>query len=687
MKPLCDDDFLDIFDFIDGIARTSIAGVTELRLSTGTGTDIGGGHSEFVDEGESAFSERSILEDRQSRFEDPFDSDRTESEGLCEEHPSTVGEILQGFDGGYDSSGDDEPEDIGEDAPNSGGQASSGGVHSSVKFYGHLRRSKNKKFWLIECEPQVALRIKRVFPKAKPSEKTIKISRTEEVSDELRWFFDRYPVQMEVSVWNDLQELADRWVARRSKVLEILNSPNPRPVPAMVVPPRDYQSVASEIAHTTGRLLVADEVGLGKTCLGLSLLARPGTLPAAIVLPTHLPPQWIREIKKFMPSLDYYMVETTNPAKEKVPSNPDVWIVPYSRLSGWSSRLRPEIKTVIFDEVHELRRDVSARYRGAQELSSEATYRLGLSATPVYNYGGEFFSVLGIIAPGELGSWDEFAREWCSAYHDKRKAKIADPVAFGSWLRDAGLLLRRTRKQVGRELPPLVRCVVDVEWNEEPFKEIENAIVQLATQTLHGKPVEAFRAAGDLDARIRHATGVAKAPAVAALVRGILETTEEPVVLFGWHRDVYAIWQRDLAEFKPVLYSGSENAKEKEANLQKFLRGDSKVLIMSLRSGQGVDGLQGVCHRVVHGELDWSPQAGEQCTGRIHRDDQKEPTMVYYPVCNEGSDPIMLDILDLKRWQHDGVVDPKGEKLLNVQQDPDHIKRLAKDILQKRGLS
>lgn len=683
---LDDDDSTSILSLFDYLDRESDGSVDPVHPKTGPGTDPGRGFAEGPHNGGDLISGRGGPDNGSCGSPSFDDCDRAEGEGIGEGSPSATGEVHEGPHSDVDHLGDNEPEDLGEDADDGGWEALEGNLSSSVKTYGRIRLSKNGHSWLLECEPQVAIRLKRVFPKAKPSQKTIKLSATGEVSEELRWFFERYPMAMSPETKAKLDGLADDYLERQKQVFAILSSKEPRPTPPMALPPRDYQAVASEIVHTTGRLLVADEVGLGKTCVGLSLLARPGTLPAAIVVPTHLPRQWMREMEKFTPSLKPYLVKTTDPDKEKAAGNPDVWIVPYSRLAGWSSKLRTVVRSVIFDEAHELRRDVSAKYQAASEISSEVQYRLGLTATPVWNYGSEFYSVLGIVAPGELGDWDEFSREWCSSYVDRRKAQIADPVAFGAWLRDAGLLLRRTRKQVGRELPPLVRSVVDVEWNNDPFKEVEDAVVQLATKTLQAPGKEAFQAAGDLDARIRQATGLAKAPAVAALVRGIVEATGEPVVLFGWHRAVYDIWLRDLASLNPVLYSGTESEKEKDANIQKFIRGESKVLVMSLRSGQGVDGLQGIAHRVVFGELDWSPGVLEQCAGRVHRDGQEEPTMVYYPVCDEGSDPIMLDILDIKRWQHDGVVDPKGEKLLNVQTDPEHVKRLAREILKKRGI-
>ena len=183
---------------------------------------------------------------------------------------------------------------------------------------------------------------------------------------------------------------------------------------------------------------------------------------------------------------------------------------------------------------------------------------------------------------------------------------------------------------------------------------------------------------------MRQITGLAKAPYVAEFVRMLIEGGSGPVVLFGWHRDVYGIWEERLREYSPVRFTGSESVKQKQDNLEKFLRGESQVLMMSLRSGSGVDGLQGVSSTVVIGELDWSPGAIEQCIGRVSRDGQKESVFVYYLTAADGADPVMVDVLGIKRGQIEGVRDPKAPLMEMGRADPDHIKKLAEAYVKGR---
>ncbi len=138
-----------------------------------------------------------------------------------------------------------------------------------------------------------------------------------------------------------------------------------------------------------------------------------------------------------------------------------------------------------------------------------------------------------------------------------------------------------------------------------------------------------MQASEELSGLVRQATGIAKAPYVAAFVRMLVESGKK-VVLWGWHRAVYDLWMDALKDLKPVLYTGSESSTQKEAARTAFVEGDARILVMSLRSGAGLDGLQGVCDTGVFGELDWSPGVHDQCGGRIHRDGQPNPVFLYF---------------------------------------------------------
>lgn len=530
-------------------------------------------------------------------------------------------------------------------------------------------------------KPHVAIKLKAVFPKIpKAKVKNFYITNTKENCLDIHWFVSRYPLAMSESVRRRLA-LGKASYLKNERDKEQIFLPNFKPRKFEIEGTmRDYQSRALELYLKNNVLLCGDVVGLGKTLIAIASFTDPSNLPALVVVQTHLPKQWIAEINKFMPKLRVHYIKKRKPYD--LPEA-DVYVTKYSCIAGWNDVFSEGfIKSAVFDEVQELRRRESYKYSAAKVVTEDAKRVLGLSATPIHNKGSEIFNVLSVMKEDVLGSREDFNREWVS--HDDW---IHDPEALGSYLRENHLFLRRTRKEVGRELPEVNKIVISVEHDEEEAAKIEDIARSLAIKATTGTFMEKGRAARDLDMMVRHNTGVSKAKSVAKYVRVLVESGE-PVLLAGWHRDVYDIWKKDLEDLNPVMYTGSESPAQKEKSKKAFIEGDSNVMFISLASGAGLNGLQERCSYIVFGELDWSPQVHEQLEGRLRRDrisdeDEANQVTAIYLVSDSGSDPPIIDLLGLKSSQHKGIIDPFSGTAI-VKSDISRIGMLAQQYLDKK---
>lgn len=564
-----------------------------------------------------------------------------------------------------------------------------------MRTYGELRyfSGNGRGVWYIKAEPNVTMRLKRVFPRVNQERNgALIITDTPEASTDIKWALSRWDLVMDeptrahlekrAAAYEEARDAVDRIFAGE-RLLGFFREPARRP--------RAYQTEAADLALMLGRLLLGDDVGLGKTFSGLLMLRHPDALPAVVVCPVHLQKQWIEELAKSFPLLRGHIVRKTtvyDPSRLRGECGraPDVLVMSYSKVYGWSDHLAGKVRTVIFDETQELRLGGSQKYIGCARVAEAARFVMGTTATPVYNYGGEIYNVLEVIAPGALGSHLEFIREWGT---ERRNGKvlIRSPEALGAHLREENLFVRRTRKDVGRELPDLIRVPHVIEANADLIDKEMNDVSDLAYLIVsgNGTRTERMRAAGDLDWRMRRATGLAKATYVAAFVRMLLES-EQKVVLWGWHRDVYDLYQFafDRAGVGHAMYTGSESPVAKERSKNRFREDeDCRVLIMSLRSGAGVDGLQEVCKVGVFGELDWSPGIHDQCAGRLHRDGIDEPVVVYFLTCEFGSDPTVIETLGVKRGQAEPIRDPTVPVVANMDLQEDRIRRLAEAVIRQ----
>lgn len=564
------------------------------------------------------------------------------------------------------------------------------------RTYGTLRlASAGAGKWVIAAEPHVIQTAKRLWRRGGGVTGKIYLDATPAAAVDLRWFLDRYPLEMTPADEYRLHEIADRHEESLLRVQDYLGHHVPPPAFALALPPRDYQAREAAVVLEQGHLLVADEVGLGKTISAIAAMADTRALPAVVVTLTHLPHQWAAEVRKFAPGLrvhvirngPLYPLDGSKPSAGQVTlpgfATPDVVITSYSKLAKWAQVLREFARYVVFDEVQELRRVGSQKYEAAAAIAHApgVAYRMGCSATPIYNYGDEVFSVLNVLAPGSLGTWREFSSEWCTPIGNNRH-KLRQPAAFGSWAREQGLMVRHTRVEVGRELPDVVVSVQEIGAEAHRLEEIEGRAAELARILMDSaarEKGEKLMAGGELDRILRQATGLAKAPYVAEFVRLLVESGER-VLLAGWHHACYDLWAERLAPLRVGRYTGHETSAQKQLIAGAFIAGDLDVLMISLRAGAGLDGLQEAARVVVFGELDWSPGVHEQVIGRLHRDGQPDPVVAYYLVADSGSDPVVAQVLGVKKQQALGVVDPhakEGDGQLLAGAQADRARQLA----------
>lgn len=557
----------------------------------------------------------------------------------------------------------------------------------AIKTYGEIiYDAESDHFIITQAEPHICIRLKQIFLRIPTTARPpFKFQNKPEYCADLIWFMERYPLLVSVATRNRLEDRKKQY-ERNINDLESIH------MPGYVAPEislkngfraRDYQIKAAETHKLAKRYLLGDDLGLGKTLSGILTLLNPGTLPAIVVVQTHMTTQWkVEGIEKFT-NLRAHVIKGTKPYN--LPEA-DVYIMKYSCLAGWTNVYQTGFfKSAIFDECQEFRRAESQRYEAGKALSESVEYTCGLSATPIYNFGDEIFNVLNLLYPDCLGTEHEFLREWAIPYGQNHK--IRDPKALGTYLRERFLMLRRTRAEVERELPPLNTIVHTVDYDHAAVRRVEALARSLAMKIITGTFTERGEAARELDMLARQTTGVSKARYVAEYVRILLDN-DEPVILAGWHREVYRIWLEELADYNPVMYTGSETPAQKERAKQAFISGETKLLIMSLRSGAGVDGLQKVCNNVVFGELDWSPKVHEQLTGRANRDgrESEESVTAHYLVSDSGSDPLIVSLLGLKSSQADGIIDPlrmPSEQL----SDESRMKLLAQHYLTSKELA
>jgi SNF2 family DNA or RNA helicase len=541
-----------------------------------------------------------------------------------------------------------------------------------MRTYGNLALVDGGTAWeMSHLEPHVAIRLKHLFPRVpKGATGPFRFPRDLTHAADLDWFVDRYPLSMSAKDRKALTAGRRSFTQLRAEMERILT-------PEFVAPPilglregeviRLYQMQAIELLRRRKSLLLGDEGGLGKTyTAGGFLCSEPGSLPAAVICDAHMPKQWRDKLRAFT-HLRVHIIKKSAPYN--LPEA-DVYIFSIGKISGWADFFATGFfKAAILDEPQSLRTGTkTAKGQAAKVLYHNVEYRLGLTATPIYGYGIEMWNVMQFIDDTVLGSYEDFSREWVD-----QNGRINDPKALGSYLREQHVMLRRLKSDVGQQLPKVSRIVEYVDYDAATVESVEALARQLAIRATTGSFVERGQAARELDIMVRQATGISKAKAVARFARLMIEAGEA-VILTGWHRAVYDIWLEELKDLRPAMYTGSESPTKKASEKDRFMSGDTNLLIMSLRSGAGLDDLQHRASVVIFGELDWSPGIHQQIIWRLDREGQEHPVTAFFLVTDEGSDPPMMDVLGIKASEATQIVDPH----LGVQESEDDTSNLKK---------
>ena len=534
-------------------------------------------------------------------------------------------------------------------------------------LYGTLSYNRRSKCWTIKGEPCVTEMAARLFPGSERRRGEARFTANRRIIGDVNWLMMRYPLEIaprDRELWKNALAQAREHVLLRM---------NAEKLPRRSTPPegtfegelREFQKEGLSFLLANPRTLLADEMGLGKTVQALACLASAKEFPALIVVPPHLLRNWQTEITRFLrlegkPA----RVCVLTGLKPYQPPEADVYIIHYLLLRGWKQALpQMRFKAVVFDEIQELRHGGTEKYSAASLLAEECERVIGLSGTPIYNKGSEIWNVVNILDYHCLGDWESFTRAWCDGYGNHL---VRNPALLGEHLRREGLILRRTKEEVLAELPPKRRLVQEIDSDDKVYRELMRPVMDQLGSLLALHPDARERAL--LEEQVgrgeRQATGVAKAPFVAAFVRA-LEDSGEKVLLFAHHHAVMDIYRKELAAYRPVFITGRESTAQKEEAVARFMEGKTNLCVISLRAASGLNLQRASC--VVFGELDWSPAVHSQAEDRAHRMGQKDSILCYYLVAPQGSDRDMQDALGLKVSQFVALMGDQTPELSSVQ--------------------
>ena len=455
------------------------------------------------------------------------------------------------------------------------------------------------------------------------------------------------------------------------------------------VEPHWYQTetVRKVLRQYRGRVLLADEVGLGKTVeAGMVLkeyILRGMAERILILCPASLVGQWHDEMAT---KFGIECATTHDPLSRTDPAR--FWAQPRVIASIAVARRKDQAEllagldydVVVVDEAHHLRDQASASYRLVHNLRKR--FLLLLSATPVQNSLLELYNLLTLLQPGIFKTQKEFRAVYMVP------GKPREP-ANRDKLRDLmrGVMVRNTRALAALRMPRRHASTSRATPDAAEAECYDMLTVLVREAAVRGGPGEhrlslqhllaaagsspaaavaaiarmAERHPGDerWTALLTRARGIGAGAKEAALFRLLAWNPTEKKLIFVHNHDSLAHLADRLTRQKTVfaLFSGDMSGPQKDAAVAAF-RDEVPVLLCTESGGEGRN-LQ-FCNTLINFDVPWNPMAIEQRIGRIDRIGQTREVFIFNLVTTGTIEDQVLRILDEKINMFELVVGEVG---------------------------
>ncbi len=434
------------------------------------------------------------------------------------------------------------------------------------------------------------------------------------------------------------------------------------------------ETVRKVLKQFRGRVLLADEVGLGKTIeAGMVLkeyLLRGMVARVLVLAPATLVGQWREEMAT---KFDLQFATSYDSLSRDDPQA--FWSQPRVIASIATAR-RPEHQAilahqqydmVIVDEAHHLKNRTTANWKLVNALNKR--FLLLLSATPVQNSLIELYNLLTLLKPGIFKTEKEFRASYVMS---GRPRVPANRESMRDLMRD--VMIRNTRSLVDVKLPPRHATTLRLEPTDEErscYLELTGLVADAHQKSttqqrlalrylLSAAGSTAATAASAIEryleskggncewAKLRDRYAAIKPSSKEqSLIELLRRNPDEKKMVFVHHRETLHRLAHLIRQEGMVCeqFEGGMTGPEKDRAVARF-RDEAPLLFCTESGGEGRN-LQ-FCNTLINFDLPWNPMTIEQRIGRIHRIGQSRDVFIFNLAVRDTLEDQVLRILDEK---------------------------------------
>jgi SNF2 family DNA or RNA helicase len=419
------------------------------------------------------------------------------------------------------------------------------------------------------------------------------------------------------------------------------------------------QGVSWLLSHDTG--ILADDMGLGKTVQAITairkLIADGSIKTAVVVCPRTLLVNWQQELSKWAPELWTVRMTPSSRIKE------DAWrlclgrahvlITNYEQLREPPKILMEDtIDLVIADEAHRLRKGGSRLVTGFRRLSHKRFW--ALTGTPLERDAKDLATLLSVLAPRRFS--DSSAELGQLSVRTQAKPYV----------------LRRLKKDVLDELPPLVERLEHLDFTSKQLRAYKAVIVnpKFTDPASSLASINELMKICDYDPESGASSKVDRAMEIIDNVA----RAGEKVVVFSYLLEPLRLLKARLEEgsskVKSQLLTGELDDSSQVGAVSKF-RMDPQTVALLCSSRLAKEGLTLTeANNVIFLNEWWNPSSNAQARDRVHRISQTKPVTSFRLRITGSVEETLDRILKSKEKTFAEVVDSLS---VTVWDTPDRI--------------
>lgn len=463
-----------------------------------------------------------------------------------------------------------------------------------------------------------------------------------------------------------------------------------------------FQKAGVEYLAARQNALLADEPGLGKTIQVLGLINTDTTIKKVLVIcPKTLCLNWQREAEKWLVRPVKIGIATP-----KLVPECDFMITNFETVGKINGQLSGiEWDLLCIDEAHFLKNKKTIRYRSIMGDSvrskNEKKYdripakrKVFATGTPICNRPAELWPLISAVDPDK---WNEksfwyYHKRYCNATQtrygmDFSGAASPEKLSELQVILRERCMIRRLKSKVLTDLPPKIRQVVELEYDEDDGavcaaltheREYQDRVsggmdeaqakLELAKASDNDSDYAAAIAkvgeensfAFEEMARVRKETVEAKLPYAIEYIKEQLETLPK-VVVFAHHHLAIEGFAKAFPLESVSIY-GEIRPEDRQKAIDRFQNDPNcRIAIVSIMAG-GVGITLTAASHVYFIELDWVPGNVTQCEDRCHRIGQQDAVNVYHLVLRGSIDVKMANTIISKQKIIEAALDKIMER-------------------------